>query len=136
MNEVLSSDISIICIVFSCFLEKICSVHSKHEVHMGSSFQIYCIFKKECNRLIYQDEVSLNYSSLNSTVVIMNIVNLTRTTTFTCKCHNEREPCGTDIVPGCTYATHQCLFSTMISILPFCSLSLLAKELFCLFKGC
>ncbi|XP_060776005.1 interleukin-12 receptor subunit beta-2 [Neoarius graeffei] len=80
--------------------EKICSVHSKNEVHMGSSFQIYCIFKKECNRLIYQDEVSLNYSSLNSTVVIMNIVNLTRTTTFTCKCHNEREPCGTDIVPG------------------------------------
>ncbi|XP_053492611.1 interleukin-12 receptor subunit beta-2 [Ictalurus furcatus] len=80
--------------------EKICSVLSNHEVHMGSSFHIYCIFKKECNRLIYQDEVSLNYSSLNSTVVIMRIVNLTRTTTFTCKCRNEPEPCGTDIVPG------------------------------------
>ncbi|XP_026788927.3 interleukin-12 receptor subunit beta-2 [Pangasianodon hypophthalmus] len=80
--------------------EKICSVHSNHEVHMGSSFQIYCIFKKECSRLIYQDEVSLNYSSLNSTVVIISIVNITRTTTFTCKCRNEPEPCGTDIVPG------------------------------------
>ncbi|KAK3556612.1 hypothetical protein QTP70_010809 [Hemibagrus guttatus] len=67
---------------------------------MGSSFHIYCIFKKECNRLIYQDEVSLNYSSLNSTAVIMSVVNLTRTTTFTCKCQNEPEPCGTDIVPG------------------------------------
>ncbi|TSL22042.1 Interleukin-12 receptor subunit beta-2 [Bagarius yarrelli] len=80
--------------------EKICSVHSNHEVNMGSSFQIYCIFKKECKRLIYQDEVPLNYSSLNSSVVIMSIENLTRTTTFTCKCQNDPEPCGTDIVPG------------------------------------
>lgn len=122
--------ISIICAVFSCFLEKICSVLSNHEVHMGSSFHIYCIFKKECNRLIYQDEVSLNYSSLNSTVVIMRIVNLTRTTTFTCKCRNEPEPCGTDIVPGCTYAAlhsmhgnaHKSIFITVISSLLFCLL--------------
>ncbi|KAG7326233.1 hypothetical protein KOW79_009634 [Hemibagrus wyckioides] len=80
--------------------EKICSVLSNHEVHMGSSFHIYCIFKKECNRLIYRDEVSFNHSSLNSTAVIMSVVNLTRTTTFTCKCQNEPEPCGTDIIPG------------------------------------
>ncbi|KAF7711852.1 interleukin-12 receptor subunit beta-2 isoform X2 [Silurus meridionalis] len=80
--------------------EKICSVHSKHEVHMGSSFQIYCIFRKECNKLVFQDEVLLKHSSLNSTTVIMSIVNLTRSTTFTCKCQHEPEPCGTDIIPG------------------------------------
>ncbi|KAM9482537.1 interleukin-12 receptor subunit beta-2 isoform 2-T2 [Clarias gariepinus] len=80
--------------------EKICSVHSNQEVLMGSSFTIYCIFKKECNKLVYQDEMVVSGSSWNSTVAIMNIVNLTRTTTFTCKCVNEPEPCGTDIVPG------------------------------------
>lgn len=123
--------ISIICPMFSCSLEKICSVYSNHEVHMGSSFKIYCIFKKECQRLIYQDEVSLNYSNLNSTVVIMSIVNLTQTTTFTCKCRNEPEPCGTDIIPGCTYAAHYTvhasahknILNTMISIPLFCPLN-------------
>ncbi|KAF5899046.1 Interleukin-12 receptor subunit beta-2, partial [Clarias magur] len=78
---------------------KICSVHSNQEVLMGSSFTIYCIFKKNCDKLIYQDEMVLSDSSGNSTVAI-NIVNLTRTTTFTCKCVNEPEPCGADIVPG------------------------------------
>ncbi|XP_060723494.1 interleukin-12 receptor subunit beta-2 [Tachysurus vachellii] len=99
-GNVLSTFMFLLLLTTGVRAEKICSVLSNHEVHMGSSFQIYCIFRKECNRLIYRDEVSFNYSSLNSTVVIMSIVNLTRTTTFTCKCQNEPEPCGTDIVPG------------------------------------
>ncbi|GAA6082138.1 interleukin-12 receptor subunit beta-2 isoform X1 [Tachysurus ichikawai] len=121
-GNVLSTFMFLLLLTTGVRAEKICSVLSNHEVHMGSSFQIYCIFRKECNRLIYRDEVSFNYSSLNSTVVIMSIVNLIRTTTFTCKCQNEPEPCGTDIVPGCTYAahhsvhaiSHESIFSTMI----------------------
>lgn len=91
--------------VFSCFPEKICSIQSSKDVHMGSSFQIFCVFKKECSKLIYRDNVPLHSINLNSTAVSVSIVNLTRTTTVTCKCHGEPEPCGTDITPGCMYAT-------------------------------
>ncbi|XP_026854616.2 interleukin-12 receptor subunit beta-2 [Electrophorus electricus] len=81
--------------------EKICIVHSSKEVHMGSSFQISCIFKKDCNKMIHQDEVLVNNkSSFNSTMAIMSIVNLTKHTTITCKCDDHVEPCGMDITPG------------------------------------
>ncbi|XP_072540439.1 interleukin-12 receptor subunit beta-2 [Salminus brasiliensis] len=79
--------------------EKVCTIHASKEVHMGSSFQIYCVFKKECNKLIYQNKVPLHYTSFNLTAV-MSVVKLTQATTFTCKCHNHPEPCGTDITPG------------------------------------
>ncbi|XP_062853151.1 interleukin-12 receptor subunit beta-2 [Trichomycterus rosablanca] len=80
--------------------EEVCSVHSSKEVHMGSSFQIFCIFRKNCDKFVYRDEKLLNDSSQNSTAAIVKIVNLTRRTTFTCKCNNMPEPCGTDIIPG------------------------------------
>ncbi|KAI4883349.1 hypothetical protein NFI96_011197 [Prochilodus magdalenae] len=80
--------------------EKRCSVHASNEVHMGSSFPIYCVFKNECKARIYQDKKELQCSSCNSTYVRKDIVNLTQTTTFTCKCIGFSEPCGIDITPG------------------------------------
>ncbi|XP_007258415.3 interleukin-12 receptor subunit beta-2 [Astyanax mexicanus] len=79
--------------------DKICTIHSSKEVLMGSSFQIYCVFKNECNKIIYRDNVPLPYNSSNLTAV-MNIVKLTQATTFTCRCKDRPEPCGMDITPG------------------------------------
>ncbi|XP_076870906.1 interleukin-12 receptor subunit beta-2 [Brachyhypopomus gauderio] len=81
--------------------EQICIVHSSKEVHMGSSFQVSCISKKVCKKSIYQDGVEKNNAiNFNSTVAVINVVNLTQSTTFTCKCGNHLEPCGMDITPG------------------------------------
>ncbi|KAL7832692.1 hypothetical protein SRHO_G00297100 [Serrasalmus rhombeus] len=80
--------------------EKICSIHSSKEVHMGSSFQVYCIFKKECTTLIFRDNVPLQCTSSNTTHVSLSIVNVTRATTLACRCEGNPEPCGTDITPG------------------------------------
>ncbi|KAL6458073.1 hypothetical protein MHYP_G00333030 [Metynnis hypsauchen] len=81
--------------------EKICSIHSSKEVHMGSSVQIYCvIFKKDCKTLIFRDNVQLQCTDCNTTHVRMSIENVTQATTLACRCEGNPEPCGTDITPG------------------------------------
>ncbi|XP_066519479.1 interleukin-12 receptor subunit beta-2 [Hoplias malabaricus] len=80
---------------------KKCSLLSAKEVHMGLSFHIYCVSRNDCQKkTVFQDMVQLDHKHLNSTTVSIYIKNLTKPTTFICKCDSDPEPCGTDIIPG------------------------------------
>ncbi|XP_051987123.1 interleukin-12 receptor subunit beta-2-like [Xyrauchen texanus] len=82
--------------------ETVCTVRSSggKEVLVGSSFSIFCVFNKQCTKIIFRDKKEIEHASLNSSAVSVDVKNLTKFNTFTCKCKEDPEPCGIDITPG------------------------------------
>jgi len=92
--------------VFLHLTGTVCTVSSStgKEVLLGSNFTVSCIFKKECTKQMFQDEIM--YKQLpNSNEVSVYVENLTKLSIFTCKCTEDPEPCGIDITPGCKLLT-------------------------------
>ncbi|XP_051996821.1 interleukin-12 receptor subunit beta-2-like isoform X1 [Xyrauchen texanus] len=80
----------------------VCTVKSSggKEVLVGSNFTVSCLFKNQCTKLIFQDKKKLMHVEFNSSVVSVDVKNLTKFSIFTCKCMKDPEPCGIDITPG------------------------------------
>lgn len=71
-------------------------------VQRGSSFMVYCTF--ECKSLgkisSHHPPTPQTHEKLNSTTIFHNVVNITRTRTFSCLSSCDKEPCGMDIQSG------------------------------------
>ncbi|KAG1938533.1 interleukin-12 receptor subunit beta-2 [Pimephales promelas] len=102
-SECASSLLVMLCFILAAGAHggTVCTVSSStgKEVLLGSNFTVSCIFKKECTKQMFQDEIM--YKQLpNSNEVSVYVENLTKLSIFTCKCTEDPEPCGIDITPG------------------------------------
>ncbi|KAG7233972.1 hypothetical protein INR49_028686, partial [Caranx melampygus] len=95
-----------------CPREKSCTIWSSagSVVQRDSSFNVYCTFNCKCKRSMLSDHppTEQSHKELNSTVIYVDVVNITKDRTYSCKCDcNSRpcncpaqDPCGLDIRAG------------------------------------
>ncbi|KAM8875222.1 interleukin-12 receptor subunit beta-2 isoform 2-T2 [Spinachia spinachia] len=70
-------------------------------VQRGSSFQVSCTFNCMCGAM-YSDHPPKLLKELTSTEIVVNVANITKNVTYSCrcKCAPELDPCGLDIAAG------------------------------------
>ncbi|CAL8254577.1 unnamed protein product [Merluccius merluccius] len=73
-------------------------------VQKGSSLRMFCTFESMCQRAVYVEGVRHDHTSLNSTTVYIEVINITGHLTCLCQCADRPtagEECGIDVLAGC-----------------------------------
>ncbi|XP_034036265.1 interleukin-12 receptor subunit beta-2 [Thalassophryne amazonica] len=91
--------------VHLCLGEKSCVIWSSagSVVRRGSSFDVCCIFNCNCKASMYKDhpDTPQSHTELNSTMICLHVVNITKNRTYSCKCNCQApDPCGLDVSTG------------------------------------
>ncbi|KAJ7992927.1 hypothetical protein DPEC_G00267150 [Dallia pectoralis] len=83
--------------------EKPCTAFSSRGdlVAYGSTFQVFCVYLPHCNdKSMHIDKIRTYQVQHNYTTITLNVTNIRKETTYTCKCLGEPEPCGLDVETG------------------------------------
>ncbi|XP_010863998.2 interleukin-12 receptor subunit beta-2 [Esox lucius] len=85
--------------------EKPCTAFSSNGdlVLSGSNFQVFCTYLASCRatKSMYIDKIQTHQvQHYNSTTIFLNVTDIRKETTYTCKCYGEPEPCGLDVDVG------------------------------------
>ncbi|KAM4549445.1 interleukin-12 receptor subunit beta-2 isoform 1-T1 [Odontesthes bonariensis] len=72
-----------------------------YEVHIGSSFEVYCTFNCKCKGSMYRDNniTPERHKEWNTTTIYLSVTNITEKRTYSCRCP-PGDPCGKDISAG------------------------------------
>ncbi|KAM3620479.1 uncharacterized protein V6R79_024118 [Siganus canaliculatus] len=87
-----------------CAGEKSCAIQSSAGpvVQRGSSFEVYCTFKRTCKkRMISYPKPTPQSQEYNTTTIYFKVANITEDRTYSCRCFSPLlDPCGLDIFAG------------------------------------
>ncbi|XP_008296047.1 interleukin-12 receptor subunit beta-2 [Stegastes partitus] len=89
-----------------CTGQRSCDIRSTagSAVQWGSNFTVYCTFNCKCEGSMFCDSppTQQKHEKFNSTTIYFNVVNITKTRTYSCHCacSPPRDPCGLDISAG------------------------------------
>ncbi|XP_073708492.1 interleukin-12 receptor subunit beta-2 [Garra rufa] len=82
----------------------VCTVKSSKgvEVLLGSNLTVSCLFNYQCTKRTFRNGTLIKFiqSPNSSSEVSVDVKNLTKPSTYSCKCEEHAEPCGIDIKPG------------------------------------